>query len=98
MKKHRQAPPNLAVLPEWEGFNTTCDGWGHDIQYSVDKEGIVTLTSFGADGKPGGTGQDADIVMRYRTRNADGTLNVDDKDWIGSARIEARIGNARADR
>ena len=71
MKKHRQAPPNLAVLPEWEGFNRTRDGWGHDIQYAVDKEGIVTLTSFGADGKPGGTGRDADIAQLGTRPRAD---------------------------
>jgi hypothetical protein len=89
MKSHRQAPPSLSDLPvDSDAPNTVVDGWGHDLQYSVDREGIITLTSFGADGKPGGEGRDADIVVRYRTRNADGTLNVDDESWLGNARVK----------
>jgi hypothetical protein len=89
IKVHRQAPPSLSVLAVDSEFPTAMvDGWGHDLQYSVDREGIITLTSFGADGKPGGKGQDADIVVRYRTRNADGTLNVDDESWLGNARVK----------
>jgi hypothetical protein len=86
MKKHRQPPPGLNVLPERAGLIT--DAWGHDIQYSVDEKGVITIASFGADGKPGGEGRDADITERYRTRNADGTLNVDDEAWIGTARTD----------
>jgi hypothetical protein len=90
MKEHRQSPPSLSVLPDLEdmGFQTTTvDGWGHEIRYSIDQEGIITLTSLGADGKAGGMDRDADVVMRWRTRNADGTLNVDDDRWIGNARV-----------
>jgi general secretion pathway protein G len=39
------------------------DPWGHTIHYHVLQDGTFSLTSFGADGKPGGTGQDADIVV-----------------------------------
>jgi hypothetical protein len=89
MKQHRRVPPSLTALPAVEGdADKAEDGWGHEIQYSVDHDGVITLTSFGVDGKPGGDGQDADIIMRYRTRNADGTLNVDDESWIKDARIE----------
>lgn len=39
------------------------DPWGHPYQYSPAPSGSqpYTLYSFGADGKPGGEGQDADI-------------------------------------
>ena len=39
------------------------DPWGHPYQYSPQASGTqpYTLYSFGADGKPGGEGQDADI-------------------------------------
>lgn len=89
MKQHRQTPPDLSVLPVEDGrANSAVDGWGHDLQYSVDRDGVITLTSFGADGRPGGNGQNEDIVVRYRTRNADGTLNVDDELWLNNARIK----------
>ncbi|MGO9107934.1 MAG: type II secretion system protein GspG [Thermoguttaceae bacterium] len=89
MKEHRQAPPSLSVLPVDKGpYGKAVDGWGNDLGYSVDRDGVIILTSVGADGKPGGDGRDADIIMRYRTRNADGTLNVGDDAWIDNAKIE----------
>jgi hypothetical protein len=88
LKEHRQAPPSLQALPvEERSSYEPVDEWGHDLQYSVDRDGVITLTSFGADGKPGGDGQNADIIMHYRTRNADGTLNVDGH-WIEDAKAE----------
>lgn len=88
-KKHRQNPPSLTALPAADGeFDKAVDGWDRDFQYAADRDGVITLTSFGADGQPGGEGRDADIIMRYRTRNADGTLNVDDENWIWNAKIE----------
>jgi hypothetical protein len=89
MKLHRQAPPSLKALPAEEGsFGKAVDGWGHDLRYSVDRDGAISLTSLGADGKPGGDGRNADIVLRYRTRNADGTLNVDDDPWMHNEKFE----------
>lgn len=83
MREHGQPPPSLAVLPVREGHcNRTTDGWGHEILYSVDEEGIITLTSLGADGKSGGEGDNADIVRRWRTRNADGSSCVNDEYWL----------------
>jgi hypothetical protein len=93
MEKHRQAPPTLSDLSRDGSSETPVDGWGHEIQYSVDRDGVITLTSFGADGKP--DGRDADVVESYRTRNKDGTLNVDDEEWMSKARIEAPVGNDR---
>jgi hypothetical protein len=43
--------------------------------------------SLGADGKLGGDGLNKDIVQRYRTRNPDGSSNINDKNWIIDAEI-----------
>ena len=83
MKEHRIVPSDLSVLPDRQGYaNRTTDGWGHKLLYSVDNKGIITLSSLGADGKPGGVGVNRDIVHRYATRRADGTLNIDDELWV----------------
>ena len=37
------------------------DPWGHPLVYTAASDGSVTVTSLGADDKPGGTGVDADI-------------------------------------
>lgn len=39
------------------------DGWGHPIAYAVDESGAYSLVSYGADGQPGGEGDDADIAF-----------------------------------
>jgi hypothetical protein len=83
MKEHRNVPPNLAALPKRQGYaNSTVDGWGRELAYSVDTKGVITLSSFGADGKPGGDGLNRDFVHRYETRNPDGSLNIDDEFWV----------------
>lgn len=38
------------------------DPWGRALVYAVSPEGAVTVTSLGADGKPGGKGVDQDII------------------------------------
>ena len=37
------------------------DPWQHEYQYEMDAEGNPVITSFGADGAPGGDGKDQDI-------------------------------------
>jgi len=44
--------------------NSTTDGWDNPIVMRVDGS-TITLTSYGKDGKPGGTDQDADISYRF---------------------------------
>jgi general secretion pathway protein G len=46
------------------------DPWGHDWQYSSDGK-TFTLKSFGKDGKPGGTGDNADVTFNtdFRSQN-----------------------------
>jgi hypothetical protein len=88
MVEHREVPPNLAALPTRQGYmNRITDAWGRELQYSVDDKGVITLMSLGADGKLGGDGLNKDIVQRYRTRNPDGSSNINDKNWIIDAEI-----------
>lgn len=39
------------------------DAWGRDIVFAPSADGSFELRSFGADGAPGGTDADADIVV-----------------------------------
>ena len=83
MTANRDYPRDLSVLPVRNGYaNRATDGWERPLIYKVDDEGVISLTSLGRDGKVGGEGDDADIVRRYRTRNDDGSLNIDDEYWI----------------
>jgi hypothetical protein len=88
MQRHHDVPTSLNVLKR-EGYLTrTTDGWGRELLYSVDENGVITLTSLGADGKPGGKGPDKDVVRRYRTRNSNGSLNTGDPFWDENAEIK----------
>lgn len=58
------APPGV---PRWQGpylkRNVPLDPWGAPYQYrSPGQHGDIDIFSFGADGKPGGSGEAADIV------------------------------------
>jgi len=88
MLAHRTYPTDLKSLPLREGFaNQITDGWGRDLIYSVDDQGVISLTSLGRDGRTGGSNEDADITRRYRTRNEDGSLNIDDELWLVESEI-----------
>ncbi len=88
MTANRGYPADLSVLPKRDGYaNRTTDGWGRPLIYSVDDRGIISLTSLGRDGKAGGEGDDADITRRYRTRDEDGSLNIDVDMWIADSEI-----------
>jgi hypothetical protein len=78
-KEHGTVPSSLDVLTRTgEDVTWLTDRWGRPIVYSVSDEGRLTLTSFGRDGKPGGTEKDADMSSSLHTRFSDGTL------WVGS--------------
>lgn len=75
-----QRPVAAPVPPNWMsgGYlpNLPVDPWGNAYQYIAPGEvGPYELTSFGADGEPGGSGVDADIVhgARVTTSAADGS-------------------------
>ena len=88
LQEHRQCPETLSQLPQREGYmNRTTDGWDRPLIYSVDDDGVITLSSLGRDGVAGGTDDDRDITRRFRTRNDDGTLNIDDELWTVTSEI-----------
>jgi hypothetical protein len=74
-------PNVLDQLPRIEGFaNEVTDGWGRPIQWRVEGDKVI-LTSYGLDGVPGGTGEDADIVGVFRVKAADGTWAEELSNW-----------------
>jgi len=71
IRAHGSLPRSLSELPTTDGkIDGTKDGWGRTISYSVDTNGIVTLVSLGADGKPGGRGEAADIILSFPTKDS----------------------------
>ena len=91
-RQNGSLPPSLQVLPMREGYmNRIVDGWNRPLLYNVDKAGIITLKSFGRDGKPGGDDEDADIWKSYYSRRADGSLWIGaDELWIAKAEVGRR--------
>jgi hypothetical protein len=88
-QKYGAVPASLDALPKREGYvNRTTDGWGRPLEYRVRPDGVITLTSYGRDGAPGGAGDDADISVSYRTKRADGSLWVGSDLWIVEARVK----------
>ena len=65
---------NPAGCPKWRGayiewgIDITKDAWGRPFIYNLVNEGEATITSYGADGKPGGTGQDSDLTFEVKKR------------------------------
>jgi hypothetical protein len=50
-------PPSLDALPKRSGeLSGLRDGWHNPLQYTVSSDGVITLTSYGWDRKPGGSG------------------------------------------
>lgn len=52
---------------DW-GLDMTKDFWGHSFIYTLVNDELATIVSYGADGKPGGSGQDSDITFEVRKR------------------------------
>ena len=67
-------PPGSLLELEESGFLLlqSNDEWGRPLIYSVDGSGLVELGSLGADGKPGGSGDDADLLRQFLTWDAAG--------------------------
>ncbi|HZM02115.1 MAG TPA: type II secretion system protein GspG [Candidatus Saccharimonadales bacterium] len=74
---HGQLPPNLAALPRLglkpEADHYLEDAWHKRLIYEVESSGTVTLKSLGKDGALGGSDDDADIIFRFPSHNADGS-------------------------
>jgi hypothetical protein len=78
---HDSLPTSLDQLPEFEGkINSVTDGWGRPIEWRVEGEQVV-LTSFGRDGRPGGSGKDADMIGVFRVKTADGRWAEELCEW-----------------
>jgi len=76
-REHDRLPAELSVLPQMAEFsNSTKDGWGREIKYEIGANFIVTLTSLGSDGSPGGDGEGRDIVKCFHAKTPEG-------DWAG---------------
>lgn len=89
-REHKTIPPSLDVLPRLNGhMNQTVDAWNRPLKYSIAADtGIMTLTSFGKDGIPGGSGENTDISESYYATHESGTLWVGaDLRWIVNASV-----------
>jgi hypothetical protein len=69
-KEHHGAwPSSLPELCASRGdlVEAAKDTWGHDVVYIPhnDALGYGEIISYGRDGKPGGTGADSDLVIRF---------------------------------
>ena len=70
---HNQLPRTLSDLPVMDGYdNSFGDEWGRIYIYEVLPSGDVRLTSLGRDGKVGGSGKDADMVLIFPPHDARG--------------------------
>jgi hypothetical protein len=70
LEKNGHLPPDIKSLPiRPDHVNQTDDAWHRPLLYSVEPGNTVVLKSLGADGKPGGTGDDEDLTQRYRIEN-----------------------------
>ncbi len=79
---HNCLPKSLGDLPEIPGkIDWVQDAWGRDIIMSF-ADGKGTLTSLGRDGKPGGTGDDADMTGVFPLKNEKGEWADEDVEWI----------------
>ena len=64
--EHSRVPFRVDELPEqkWRDC-TTKDAWGRELRWLSDGVSRVRVWSLGRDGKPGGTGEDADMGMEF---------------------------------
>ena len=79
---HNSLPPNFTVLPPLEGFiNSTKDVWGNEIIYQVQGT-TIKLISYGKDQKPGGVGENLDVIGIFEAKNGfGGWAGEGDNNW-----------------
>jgi hypothetical protein len=84
---NKKLPASIEILPRRAGYaNQIIDGWGNKLKYTISKDGLITITSFGADGEPGGVAENADISVSYRSKRPDGSFWAGSKMWIVEAK------------
>jgi hypothetical protein len=70
LQKNERLPPDFKSLPVRENHaNRTDDAWHRPLIYTIESGNTVVLKSLGADGKPGGTGDDEDLTAVYKVEN-----------------------------
>jgi hypothetical protein len=75
---HGKTPINLEELPKRTGYsNSITDEWNRPLHFES-LHGIMTLTSYGKDGVPGGVGDNADTVEEQIIFRNHGLLKVDE--------------------
>jgi len=75
-------PRDLRSLPSVTNYtNAVVDGWGQPIQFSIVENRYAILKSLGADKRPGGQNDDADIESRFLLRKDDGTWGDISDEW-----------------
>jgi len=63
---HGRVPKGPSDLPDLPGRDCeTRDGWGRDFHWKSDGKRTVWVWSLGRDGQPGGSGEDADLVITF---------------------------------
>jgi len=83
-----ELPKTPADLPPRPGADDNVqDGWGRDLTWTVSPAGIVTLHSLGRDGRPGGTGEDADITRSFPARTAQGAWSAETVPWSADSLV-----------
>jgi len=76
-------PSSVSVLPEIEGYdNNVVDAWGNAFLVNIEGENVVTISSLGTDGKPGGTGLASDRTCAFPTKDDAGKWFGDECPWI----------------
>jgi Type II secretion system (T2SS), protein G len=88
--EHHKLPNAIADFPQRSGYmNRTEDGWGNPLLYKVANDGVITLSSFGADAKPGGIDDDEDVSRSYRSVGEHGRFIAGDDLWLVDGEIRA---------
>lgn len=89
-KKYHKVPHSFDELPIREGYaNRITDGWGRRLILNIKDDKLMTITSYGKDGKPGGEGENSDISRSHWLIKKDGSFWIDDDMWI----MESKAGN-----
>ena len=64
--QHGKVPAKPADLPDEKNRDCSMtDGWGRELHWNSDGKSMVKMWSLGRDGKPGGTGEDADMEVEF---------------------------------
>ena len=76
VQSNREVPKTLKSLSLRNGHHDTIeDGWGNKIEYNIIDDKLVTLMSFGADGKMGGKDENVDFILPFNPNRPEDEYN-----------------------